>query len=264
MSSTLTQNPRAYTAGYNLGVGTFARRLKTIRLRATEQGVRAGLRLVVQTLACYALYRPVHQGRYFTCAGQKYNYLSAALHTERVVEIPVAAAVSNQAVRSGMRVLEVGNVLSHYYQFEHDVLDKYEVGQGVVNTDVLDFEPAVKYQVIIAVSTLEHVGFDEESRDGNKFTLALNHLRSDCLAPGGKIVLTLPLGYNPTVDSWVFQHAHLEGRLAILTRESVMNTWHETPLKQLTRSTNELSFDKRFPGATAIAIWESGAQSLHE
>jgi hypothetical protein len=42
----------------------------------------------------------------------------------------------------GRNVLEVGNVLSHYFPVHHDVLDKYEKAKGVINEDVVEFSPA--------------------------------------------------------------------------------------------------------------------------
>ena len=43
----------------------------------------------------------------------------------------------------------------------HDVLDKYEKGNNVINDDVVSFSTEVKYDLIVSVSTLEHVGWDE-------------------------------------------------------------------------------------------------------
>jgi hypothetical protein len=38
------------------------------------------------------------------------------------------------------------------------VLDKYEQAPGVINEDVVSFSPPQKYDLIVSVSTLEHVG----------------------------------------------------------------------------------------------------------
>ena len=69
---------------------------------------------------------------------------------------------------SSGKVLEVGNVLSWYGPVHHDVLDKYEVTSGVINQDVVDFVPRHQYNVIVAISTIEHVGWDETPRDPTK------------------------------------------------------------------------------------------------
>ena len=116
---------------------------------------------------------------------------------ERAVEVPVfRRLVEDDASGS---VLEIGNVLSHYMLCRHDVVDKYEPADGVVNADVLDFDPGRSYRLIISISTLEHVGFDERPRDPEKPLRAVERLRS-MLEPGGRLVFSLPVGYNPDLD----------------------------------------------------------------
>jgi SAM-dependent methyltransferase len=97
------------------------------------------------------------------------------------------------------RVLEVGNVLSQYTRVSHEVVDKYERAPGVINEDVVAFVPDKLYDLIISVSTLEHVGWDETPREPDKIIRAFQRLRS-MLTPGGECVATLPLGYNPNLD----------------------------------------------------------------
>ena len=53
---------------------------------------------------------------------------------------------------------------------------------------------------IVSISTIEHVGWDETPRDPNKIPRALENLTTRCLAPGGEIVVTLPIGYNTYLD----------------------------------------------------------------
>ena len=67
---------------------------------------------------------------------------------------------------------EIGNVLAHYVETDHLRVDKYEQAEGVQNLEVLDFDPG-PLDWIIAISTLEHVGWDEEPRDPGKAVRAL-------------------------------------------------------------------------------------------
>jgi SAM-dependent methyltransferase len=137
----------------------------------------------------------------FLFANRTYRYFrhpyNATWRNERAVEIPIVAEALAGA--PGGRVLEVGNVLGHYLSSEHEVVDKYEPGPGVLNMDVLDFHPAERYDLILSVSTLEHVGWDDEERDPAKIPRAVGHLRS-LLAPGGRAIVTVPLGYNSQLD----------------------------------------------------------------
>lgn len=117
---------------------------------------------------------------------------------ERQVEVPVAVQALREA--PGPRVLEVGNVLSHYRRVRHRVVDKYERAPGVVNEDFLDHQGG-PYDLVLSVSTFEHIGWDEADRDPAKFPRALRHAVS-LLAPGGRLLVTVPLGYNPDVDAF--------------------------------------------------------------
>ena len=80
----------------------------------------------------------------------------------------------------GKNILEVGNVLSH-----HDMLDKYEMAKGVTNADVVHSTSEKKYDLIISISTLEHVGWDEKPRDDTKILLAIENMRALISSHGG-------------------------------------------------------------------------------
>jgi SAM-dependent methyltransferase len=127
---------------------------------------------------------------------------------------------------SGKHVLEVGNVLSHYFPVDHDVVDKYERARKVINVDVVDFEPVKKYDLIVSISTLEHIGWDERPKDPGKPRRAIAHLRG-CLADGGCLAVTFPLGWNAELD-----RALRGGRLGFdnyfaLKRVTMDNQWRQ-------------------------------------
>lgn len=245
-----------YRLGYNLASSRVGQRLHTVRKRVTDSGVLSGFRLIVQVAACYGLYAATHRNRFFNCFGETYEYLDRPLHTERVIEIPIGKRLIQSANRTKARVLEVGNVLGSYIDIPHDVVDKYEVGTRIQNVDVVDFRPIERYDLVISISTLEHVGFDEVVRDPAKFEKAVHHLLEDCLNPGGRLFITLPIGYNPAVDDWVAHRARLIGKFTLLERISVLNLWLEKDLLNVDLSHARLTFDREFPGASAIVVWE--------
>ena len=96
----------------------------------------------------------------FELDAQRYRYLydrhKFTWLTERAVEVPVAQALVDQHAPD--KVLEIGNVLSHYRPQQHLVVDKYEQAPGVLNRDVLDLGGLGRFDLIVAISTLEHVG----------------------------------------------------------------------------------------------------------
>ena len=138
----------------------------------------------------------------FQFDGREYEYLyhpyNRTWKNERGVEIPIFRELLLK--HEGKRVLEVGNVLSHYFPIHHEVIDKYEVSSGVINQDIVEFVPQDKYDLIISISTLEHVGWDEQPQKPGKLLQAIDHLRATCLAPSGRLVASLPIGYNRYFD----------------------------------------------------------------
>ena len=163
----------------------------------------------------------------FTFAGRRHRYLhhdyNRTQTNERSVEIPIAAAELER--HAGGRVLEVGNVLSHYLPVAHEVVDKYESAAGVANVDVVEHRGG-PYDLILSVSTLEHVGWDEDVRDEHKALRAIEHL-AGLLAPGGELFVTFPLGHNHPLDAQLFAGELGFDETRFLRRVSAANTWRE-------------------------------------
>jgi hypothetical protein len=121
---------------------------------------------------------------------------------ERAVEIPIARSYLD--AHPGAKVLEVGNVLPHYYPSHYDVVDKFERGPHIINADIVDFEPPTRYDLILSISTFEHIGFDDEASgsSGEKILAALANCRR-LLSERGLLVITVPTGYNPDLDQMI-------------------------------------------------------------
>jgi len=105
-------------------------------------------------------------------------------------------------------------------------VDKYEKAEGVINQDVIDFQPSKKYDLMVSISTLEHVGWDEKPRDPMKVLYAIKNLK-ELLAPRGKIVVTLPMGYNPVLDKFLRKGEIRFTKRFCLKRISKHNEWKE-------------------------------------
>jgi SAM-dependent methyltransferase len=143
--------------------------------------------------------------------------------TERTVELPVAKRLVDNCRGN---VLEVGNVLSQHYPVNHTVVDKYEQAPNVLNVDVCDYKPETKYDLIVSISTLEHVGYDDGEPDKTKIRKAFDNLLS-LLTPNGLLFFTAPTGYNNDFDKFVIQNSY-GFKLSAMLRDNVLNEWHQT------------------------------------
>lgn len=217
----------------------------------------AGLREAVErTTESYWYSRLFRSRRTFVFQGQRYRYLyrrySSAWRSERVVEVPIVRDVLNRY--AGRNVLEVGNVLAHYFPVTHDRLDKYERAPGVWNEDVVDFRPGKRYDLIVSISTLEHVGFDEEPRDPDKVLRALDALRK-LADDGGRILVTLPMAYNPELDARLRDGRVAFTRRSCLKRISKDNRWAEVEWAEIEHA----RFDTPFRRINGLVVLELGA-----
>jgi hypothetical protein len=164
----------------------------------------------------------------FRLDGQEYDYFFSETNqtwaSERCVELALGRTLLESS--RGRRILEIGNVLTQYFDRPPDytIVDKYEHRAGVLNVDVTEFTPAQPFDEVVSLSTLEHVGYDEFPRDDQKVRRALERIRG-FLVPGGSALLTVPIGYNAVVDELMAHPAGLLDQVAFLRRMSLDNTW---------------------------------------
>ena len=205
----------------------------------------------------------------FLVDGHDYDYLwhpvEETWRSERAVEIPIGLAALAEA--DARRTLEVGNVLRKYTRplAAHTVLDKYEHAPGVLNADALTFCGG-PYDLIVSISTLEHVGYDEEPRDAGKAARAIENLRG-LLAPEGELLATIPIGYNRELDDSL-RDGSLQARVSYLARVGNLR-WQRVDA----RDTREIHgwpwpgadavYGWPWPGANVLAVarWPSSASS---
>lgn len=139
---------------------------------------------------------------------------------ERAIEIPI---VYDKIKSFKGEILEVGNVLSNYFSVNHDILDKYDNTSGIINEDVATFKSKKKYDLIISISTLEHVGWEDGVKDPKKILNSIKNLKKH-LTKKGKIIATVPLGYNPHLDklleSGIFDECYF-------LKRKMLNRWQE-------------------------------------
>jgi SAM-dependent methyltransferase len=171
---------------------------------------------------------------------------------ERAVEVSLALDLLDR--HPGAEVLEVGNVLAHYTQVSHPVVDKYEHAPGVLNADVADLDLGRSFDLVLAISTLEHVGLDEDVVDPAKPARAIERLKAH-LRPGGQVWITHPVGYNPTLDAQLRSGEIASNRMRALRREKHRNVWKEVPVEDVWGT----PYDRLLYTAHAIVVVELDA-----
>lgn len=131
---------------------------------------------------------------------------NATITNERAVEVPIAL---DFLARGHGHVLEVGNVLGHYFTEAElpprVVVDAYEIERGVTNIDVFMIDKAGlgPFDLIVSVSTLEHVRWDpQEHGTDNPYggVAALWYLKG-LLKPNGRMLVTALQGHNWALDA---------------------------------------------------------------
>ena len=130
-------------------------------------------------------------------------------------------------------------------------MDKYEhrALQHVINEDILAYESDKKYDLIVSISTLEHIGWDEQPKLPEKVLQfpekVLSLLRSD-----GEVLVTIPVGFNPFLDNAMKEGRMGFAEISCLKRISASNEWHSTDLDSALRC----AYNTPFTDANSIVI----------
>lgn len=191
----------------------------------------------------------------FTYRGRSYPYFyrtyNVTWKNERAIEIPIIKAELDK--HDPDTVLEFGNVWHRYFKHSHDVIDKYETWPGVDNSDIIDFKPTKRYDYVFSVSTLEHVGWDEDEWDPKKTLVAIRRLQA-ALSARGTLVLTVPMGYNPFLDYLLDQDEVPFRKRYTMKRVSRWNDWEPAEWNEIRRA----QYGKPYPSANGLLVLEFG------
>lgn len=132
-----------------------------------------------------------------------FAFYNRTTSNERCVELAIGA---DFLAAHAQRTIEIGNVTPRYKSLPHLVIDKYEISPGVTNIDFFDIRIFLSRNThissLLSLSTFEHFGWDEPEPDlrafRNAVDLVLELIEEATL---DNVLITVPLGYNPCVDS---------------------------------------------------------------
>jgi hypothetical protein len=169
--------------------------------------------------------------------------------TERVLEVPIGLHCLKRA--GPAQTLEVGNVLGHYIQPGHTVLDKFERAPGIVNEDILEFRPGRKFDLIISISTFEHIGYEDDGpSDPEKIRAAIAACQR-LLSPQGRLVITVPFGYNASMDQYIAEGRILPAKATFYEKTTNLD-WKETSKSEALKR----KYARPYSYANAIMVGE--------
>lgn len=182
----------------------------------------------------------VFRGREYRYLYHSYNY---TWQNDRTFEIPLCWSMVQE--NAGKHILEIGNVLRHYFDCRHDVVDLFEEYPGIINLDIIEFFPREKYDFVISISTFEHIGWDENPRHPPKLLSAIDHVKENVLTPGGKLVITVPLGQNTELDKYLFNGKVPFSYINCMKQyDSKKNLWQEATWEDILK--NEFDLEGRW------------------
>jgi len=187
----------------------------------------------------------------FIFRGKEYKYFyhhyNFTHQNERCVEMAIASEYIKN--NKNKRILELGHVISHYIKFSGDILDKYEKSKNIINQDAIDFRSQIKYDLIISISTLEHIGRDDGTNNPDKVVEVINNL-VNCLSDDGEMIFTVPIGYNKNLDQYIKEGKIKTKSIYYLKRISKNNEWVETSAEEA----HQCRYNSPYKAGNAIAV----------
>lgn len=200
-------------------------------------------------------YKTFRKNKTFRYQGKELKYFyhiyNRTVASERVIEIPIAKFYLDKF--KGKKVLEIGNVLWHYFYTQHAVVDKYEKGLRVINKDVVSFKLPGEYDLILSISTMEHVGYSYgEKMNPAKFSQGISNLKKH-LKKGGLLVVTFPLYYNEYITDLIKKNKSPFSKETFFKRVSYLNEWGEVSRNEALKGN---AYEGHFANANVLYIGE--------
>jgi len=223
-----------------------------------------------------ALMRQFNRKEYFLFNNNKLKYFYHSYNnhrlTERSIEIPIIRYYLEKTINRDL--LEIGNVINHYYSYFQTlidskiVIDKYEKGFGVINTDIHNYIPIKKFNFICSISTFEHMDSDRgRNPDFVKGKSELPtyaadnivHIINNLLNFKGHFIITAPVGYTVEWDKMLFELKLLDKEFLNVKSVKIYYYKKTNQIEWIQTNRNyakKARFNFPFPGVNVLSIIE--------
>ena len=166
--------------------------------------------------------------------------------TERGLELALAERAASRHAAS--ETLEVGNVLAFAGIKGHTIVDKYEAGSGVLNVDIMEYQSERRFSLVISISTIEHIGWDEEPREPQKAAAALEVMAR----LGDSLLITMPVGYHRELEQSFIKGPFDSVVLAVKT--SRIGRWTRHPVSDV----NDIRYGSPYAYGNGVLVGTRG------
>jgi hypothetical protein len=236
----------------NLYENLLSKAISIYRSKGLKHLLHSSFWYLIDMYVTSAYYNKFKSSETFQFQGKSYHYVFHRYCTtwknERCAIIPIAREMVLQYQKQGKKILEVGNVMSYIYPVVHDVIDKYEIVEGVINKDIVDFQTSKRYDLIFSIVTIQNIGNAESPSYPSKVLKAIGNLKK-ILALNGEIVILHPLAENKEMDELI-----KKGLLRFSDQFYLMKVskykWKEASWEDV----KDLSYDYSIPSARGIII----------
>lgn len=173
-----------------------------------------------------------------------WSWRNSTWHNNREVELSLSKEFLSK--NAGKKVLEVGNVLNHYFKSDRVVVDKYENWEGIINEDIATFSSKENFDSIISISTIEHIGFDEVPSEPEKVIPAIKNIYS-LLKKGGIFFFTIPWNHNNYLKKLILDNKIKVDEKSFLIRDK-KKIWHNVKYNNFLKKEKDImkSVEPRF------------------
>jgi SAM-dependent methyltransferase len=236
----------------NLYQNLLSKAISIYRSKGLKHLLHSSFWYLIDMYVTGAYYNKFKSSETFHFQGKSYHYVFHRYCTtwknERCAIIPIALDIIKEYQNRGKNVLEIGNVTSHIYPVIHDVVDKYEIADGVINEDVVEFQPSKRYDLILSIVTMQHVGYNESPQDPTKIIKAMENLKK-IVSPNGIIIIIHALGENKEMDE-LLKNGKLEFNQRFYLKKFSKYKWAEAKWEDV----KDLPYDYSIPTARAVLI----------